>query len=140
MSRATAGKARKPVMKPAEREFLHAIIIETIDALNIPALVRAAIGSSNPPDPYPETARAVTPSTPQPTEDQFELARKILGESLKRYEAARSRWLKAQQDTRKVNPLSDDFSPHMVELKYATDDYVTEAQSFQRAASGAIFQ
>lgn len=141
--RKNAAKAARPkkrfVVSEQAREAMRAVVVETIDALNIPALIRAAVQSSNPPDPYIGTAQAMSPasplSPPQPA-DHITKGHDVVARAMDELGKARARWYKATAELEKTSPLDPSYNNVVVEADMATHNMLGSAREFQQVVAG----
>lgn len=137
---------KKPVISNEERKLLQSIIVDTVESLNLPALITVAVREhlklGNPPE---QNYASAVPSygaqgTPAPVQEEpIFYARKALSAAVGSLGKARDEWYKARAALEKASPLGPDYNNIVVNADAATHQMLSAAEQYRAVVSGIVF-
>lgn len=144
---------KKPVISNEERALLQSIIVDTVESLNLPALITVAVREhlklGNPPEQSYASAvpsygaqgvgTQAQPSTPPVQEDPISYARKAVSVAWGNLGKARDEWYKARATLEKASPLGPEYNNAVVNMDSVVHTMLGSAEQYRAVVTGIVF-
>lgn len=145
---------KKPVISNEERALLQSIIVDTVESLNLPALITVAvrehlkgieIGNTGrvtgaPPELSASYGAQGTPSSPPVQEDPISYARKAISAAWGNLGKARDEWYKAKAVLETASPMGPEYNNAVVNMDTTTHHMLNVAEQYRAVVTGIVFQ